>query len=124
MPTVVSARSYSKSIKTTVLHAFHIGKTALPSYFHPKSRHDFTPAQLFALLVLRAQLKTDFRGLVEFLKDFPDVLRWLELRRVPHYSTLCRTGQRIGKHFGALLDATLVQACTRGLLQETTAGCD
>jgi len=116
MPTISSSRSYSKSLKATVLEAFHTGKAALPNYFHSKSRHDFTPAQLFALLVLRAQLKTDFRGVVCFLKDFPDVLRWLDLSRIPHYSTLCRTAQRIGKYFAALLDATLVQACTRGRL--------
>ena len=116
MPSVSPSRSYSKSLKATVLEAFHTGKTALPSYFHSKSRHDFTSAQLFALLVLRAQLKTDFRGVVCFLQDFPDVLRWLDLRRIPHYSTLCRTAQRISKHFSELLDATLVQACTRGRL--------
>jgi hypothetical protein len=116
MPSLAAARSFSKSIKSVTLRAYHAARVGLQPYFSRFSRKDFTAPQLFALLVLRVMLKTDFRGLTAFLHDFPDVLNWLGLKRIPHYSTLCRAAQRLDKSFPVLLDQILVQACSEGFL--------
>jgi transposase len=50
---------------------------------------------LFAILVLKYFLKTDFRGVVAFLADWPDLRRALGLKNVPHYSTLCYAQERL-----------------------------
>ena len=116
MPFSAPTRSYSKSLKAVTIRAHNTARVAMQPYFSPFSRKDFTVPQLFALLVLRSMLKTDLRGLVQFLEDFPDIKIWLGLKRVPHYSTLCRAAQRITKLFPALFDQLLVQAYCDGFL--------
>jgi hypothetical protein len=96
--------------------AFNSAQVAMQPYFSHFSRKDFTAPQLFALLALRLMLKTDFRGLVQFVEDFPDVKTWLNLKRVPHYSTLCRAAQRMTKLFPDLFDQLLAQALSEGFL--------
>ena len=68
-----------------------------PAYSSKFSRRDFTQHQLFALAVLKTFLKTDYRGLVEFLNDFRELRDDLGLEKVPHYSTLCKAIQRLLK---------------------------
>ena len=62
------------------------------------ARHEFAPAQLFTVLVLKAFLKVDYRGIIQILRD------WAELREIigfreslPHYSTLCYAEKRLLK---------------------------
>jgi hypothetical protein len=74
--------------------ALAVGRAALPRYSCRRSRHDFTQPQLFALLVLRQRLRTDYRGLVTLLAEWRDLRRALGLRKVPHYSTLCYAAHR------------------------------
>jgi hypothetical protein len=45
----------------------------LPAFSHRFSPQKFTQSQLFACLVLREVLKTDYRGLTDFLRDCPDL---------------------------------------------------
>jgi hypothetical protein len=116
MPTLAPTRSFSKSYKHVVILAHSTAGVAIKPYFSQFSRKDFTAPQLFALLVLRAMLKTDFRGLVQFVEDFPEVKTWLGLKRAPHYSTLCRAAQRLAKVFPALFDQLLVKAYSHGFL--------
>ena len=97
-------RSMTKSPLAVTREALAVGKGALEKYSGPYSRHDFTQGQLFAILVLRQFLKTDYRGVVGFLKDCSDVRQALGLRKVPHYSTLCYAQQR-------LLEKGLSRAC-------------
>lgn len=116
MPSLAPTRSFSKSYKDVTIRAHNAARVALQPYFNHFSRKDFTAPQLFALLVLRFMLKTDFRGLAQFVQDFPDVQTWLGLKRAPHYSTLCRAAQRLAKHFPVLFDQLLVQAYSDGFL--------
>ena len=116
MPSLAPTRSFSKSYKAVTIRAYNAASVALQPYFSRFSRKDFTAPQFFALLALRSMLKTDFRGLVQFVQDFPDVLNWLGLKRAPHYSTLCRASQRLTKLFPALFDQLLVQAYGEGFL--------
>jgi Transposase domain (DUF772) len=68
---------------------------ALPAYSSKFSRKDFTQHQLFALLVLREFLKTDYRGLEALLRDWSDLRRALGLSKVPDHSTLQKAAQRL-----------------------------
>ncbi len=52
------------------------------------SRHDFQLAQLFACLVLRKFFRTDYRGIVAILKDWPVVREKLRLNKTPRFTTL------------------------------------
>jgi Transposase DDE domain len=57
-------------------------------YSHTKSPHKFTQAQLMACLILRAYLKTTYRGIIEVLETSEALKKCLGLSRLPHYSTL------------------------------------
>lgn len=109
-------RSLGKSPRRIVRIALAVATTALPKFFNRYSRHDFEQRQHFAMLVLRMFLKTDYRGVCEFIADLPDLQKDLGLKRVPHYSTLCRAAVRLAKQFERLLDQVLVQALSMGLL--------
>ena len=77
--------------------ALRIAKESIPLYPHPFASRDFTQHQLFAILVLRQFLKTDYRGIIQMLKDFSDLRKVLGLKDIPHYSTLCYAEQRLLK---------------------------
>lgn len=82
------------------------GHEALPLYSHPKSPHKFTQPQLFAMLVLKQFFKLDYRGLIEWLDDWPALGKALGLKSVPNYSTLCYAERRLLKK-GALVDSLM-----------------
>jgi hypothetical protein len=77
--------------------AFELGSETLPEYSHSFSPKKFTLAQLFACLVLKSSLKLDYRGVVELLSDSPDLCRVIELKQVPHYTTLQKSAARLLK---------------------------
>lgn len=77
--------------------ALRVARDALPAYSSKRSRKDYTQHQLFAILVLRQFLQTDYRGIIEWLRDWSDLRQVLQLQRLPHYSTLCYAGQRLLK---------------------------
>jgi hypothetical protein len=85
----------TKSPRRVAREALRLAREALPAYSCPTSRHDFTQAQLFAILALKAFLKTDYRGVVAVLDDFPGLRHDLGLAKVPHYSTLCYAERRL-----------------------------
>lgn len=88
-------RAMTKSAVALAREALVVGQRALPNYSHPRSRHDFTQPQLFALLALRQMLRLDYRGLVALLTEWAELRRVLGLRKVPHYSTLCYAAHRL-----------------------------
>ena len=87
----------TKSPRRLAREALRLAQEALPASSCLTSRHDFTQPQLFAILALRAFLKTDYRGVVAFLEDFPELRRDLGLAKAPHYSTLCYAERRLLK---------------------------
>src|SRR5581483_6840350 len=97
MKTKPTTRPMTKSPRRVARQALHLAQEALPAYSCPASRHDFTQAQLFAILALKTFLRTDYRGAVAFLNDFPDLRADLGLSKVPHYSTLCYAERRLLK---------------------------
>ena len=87
----------TKSPRRIALEACRLAREAPPAYSCPTSRHDFTQAQLFALLALKTFFKTDYRGVAQLLTDFADLREDLGLDKVPHYSTLCYAASRLLK---------------------------
>ena len=85
----------SKSPKAVVLAALATARGALPAYSHFYSPKKFTQHQLFACLVLKNFLKTDYRGVVAHLADHPTLVKALELRCVPHFTTLQKASRRL-----------------------------
>jgi hypothetical protein len=85
----------TKSPRRVAREALALAREALPAYSCPTSRHDYTQPQLFAILALKTFLKTDYRGVVAFLADFPELRADLGLAKVPHHSTLSYAERRL-----------------------------
>jgi hypothetical protein len=62
------------------LAALATARRALPEYAHRYSPKKFTQHQLFAGLVLKNFLRTDYRGLAAHLADNPSLVAVLGLR--------------------------------------------
>jgi hypothetical protein len=88
-------RGMTKSAVRVAREALILGRRTFPAYASRTSRHDFTQAQLFALLVLRQFLRTDYRGLVTLVAEWQELRKALGLRKVPHYSTLTYAARRL-----------------------------
>jgi hypothetical protein len=88
-------RRMSKSAVRVAREALLAGRAALPEYGSRFSRRDYTQPQLFALLVLRQFLRTDYRGVVTLVAEWSELRRALGLTKVPHYSTLAHASRRI-----------------------------
>ena len=87
----------TKSPRAVAREALALARESLPAYSARRSRKDFTQHQLFAVLALKQFLKTDYRGVVQFLHDFAELREDLGLAKVPNYSTLCYAEQRLLK---------------------------
>jgi hypothetical protein len=90
-------RSMTKSPVAVAREALRVGQAGLPLYSCRFSKKDFTQPQLFACLVLRQFFKTDYRGIIQLLRDLSDLRQTLRLKKIPHYSTLCYAEQRLLK---------------------------
>ena len=88
-------RAMSKSAVRVAREALAVGRAALPAYSSRYSKHTYTQPQLFALLVLKQFLRTDYRGLVALVTEWTELRRALGLKQVPHYSTLCYAERRL-----------------------------
>jgi len=87
----------TKSPRAVAREALQLARESLPPYSAVRSRKDYTQHQLFAILALKAFLKTDYRGVAAFLEDFAELRADLGLTKVPHYSTLNYAEQRLLK---------------------------
>jgi transposase len=96
------------------MEALETGTKALPLYSHRNSPKVYTQPQLFACLVLKQFFKTDYRGIVEMLRDLPDLVKLLGLKDVPHHTTLQKACARLlaQHHADALLTVT-VRRCMK-----------
>jgi hypothetical protein len=99
----------SKSPKDVLRTAYQIGHRSLKPYSHRFSPKKFTQYQLFAILVLKAFLKTDYRGVVQHLCDCGELRATIELTKVPHFTTLQKASRRL-----------LATTPVRDLLDETS----
>ncbi len=87
--------SMSKSALRVARDALATGGAALAPYGSLYSRRDYTQPQLFALLVLRQFLRTDYRGVAALAAEWRELREVLGLAKVPHYSTLAHAAPRL-----------------------------
>jgi hypothetical protein len=85
----------SKSPLAVVKVALATARRGLPAYSHTCSPKKFTQHQLFACLVLKNFLKTDYRGVAVHLVDHPTLRAVLGLKSVPHFTTLQKASRRL-----------------------------
>jgi len=85
----------SKSPREVARVALAVAKGALPEFAHRFSPKKFTQPQLFGCLVLKEFFRTDYRGIVQVLRDLPDLCQVLGLKAVPHFTTLQKAAQRL-----------------------------
>ncbi len=75
--------------------AMRLSQPHLADYGATTSRHDFTQRQLMSCLILRAYLKTTYRGLLEVLAGNIRLRACLGLEeKLPHYTTLQKFSAR------------------------------
>ena len=85
----------SKSPTQVVRHALAVANATLPDYAHRYSPRKFTQPQLFACLVLKTFLKTDYRGVAVHLAEHSDLRYVLGLAVVPHFTTFQKASRRL-----------------------------
>ena len=104
-----------KSPRRVLVTAWIVAKTVLPAYSHRSSPKKFTQHQLFACLVLKAFLKTDYRGLMACLQDSVAWCEAIDLANVPHYTTFQKAARRLlrASPVAELLDETVEQIMGR-----------
>lgn len=85
----------SKSPLAVARVAYQVARESLPSYSHTHSPHRFTLAQLATCLVLKEFFTTDYRGITAILADSSDLQRLLELKEIPHFTTLQKASRRL-----------------------------
>lgn len=87
----------TKSPNAVAMVAYATAQRTLPPYLHLKSPKKFTQHQLVTCLVLKEFFTTDYRGIEEILRDSTDLKKILELKEVPHYTTLQKAAHRLTK---------------------------
>ena len=85
----------SKSPVAVARYALSVAEDALAPYAHRFSPKKYTQHQLFACLALKSFFKTDYRGIVVYLEDLPDLAGVLGLDSVPHWTTLQKAAGRV-----------------------------
>jgi hypothetical protein len=75
--------------------AMKLSQRHLAEYGATRSRHDFTQRQLMSCLILRAYLKTTYRGVLDVLAASASLQQCLGIRgKLPHYTTLQKFSAR------------------------------
>jgi transposase len=75
--------------------AMRLSRPHLAEYGAARSRHDFTQRQLMSCLILRAYLKTTYRGVLEILAGHARLRACLGMEeKLPHYTTLQKFSAR------------------------------
>lgn len=111
----------SKSPKAVALVAYKTALRTVPAFNHKKSPKKFTQPQLIACLVLKEFFRTDYRGIQEIIADSSDLQNILELREIPHYTTLQKASRRFtNKHtIEKLLEQTLTIATEASIMRKS-----
>lgn len=103
--------STSKSPRRVLQVAHQVAQRALPAYSHRFSPKKFTQHQLFACLVLKEFLRTDYRGVWQHLRDCPDLGQVIALPAVPHWTTLQKAADRLLKKTPRIVSS--IRRCAR-----------
>lgn len=85
----------SKSPLGVAREALAVGATTFRDYSHRYSPKTYTQPQKFACLVLKVFFKQDYRGICKLLKELSDLRAVLGLKKVPHFTTLQKSAQKL-----------------------------
>jgi hypothetical protein len=104
-------------IEQVATMAMELGQRHLADYGAKRSRHDFTQRQLMACLILRAYLKTTYRGVLEMVAISPALRQALGLSdKLPHFTTLQKFSRRSRvTEIVSVMIATIGQAAAQQL---------
>lgn len=82
-------------IEAVAQMAMRVSRPHLADYGATTSRHDFTQRQLMSCLVLRAYLKTTYRGVLDVLAASQSLRQCLGMEdKLPHFTTLQKFSRR------------------------------
>jgi hypothetical protein len=73
------------------------------------SRRDYTQPQLLALLLFKEYLGKKYRDFIQLVEIMDIIQNQLELKEIPHYSTLCKFSKRISS---TVLNQIFRNACS------------
>lgn len=106
-----------------LLAALETARRSLPEYRSKHSPKKFTQHQLFACLVLKNFLRTDYRGVVAHLRDCASLCETVGLKQIPHFTTLHKAARRLltGPVAKRLLNAAVRQHLGRQRTVKTAA---
>jgi len=90
-----SQDALTKSPMALARQAMRLARQKLPLYAHRFSPKTYTQHQLFVCLVLKTFFKTDYRGITAILRDFDALCSFLDLKRIPHFTTLQKASRRL-----------------------------
>jgi hypothetical protein len=94
---MATTRVMSKSPMQVAKQAVEAAIRCLPPYSAKHSPKKFTQHQLFAIAALRQFFRVDYRGITAILGDWNELRETLELRSVPHFSTVAYAEKRFFK---------------------------
>lgn len=118
--------------KTTTIErvaelAMRLSRPYLADYGATRSRHDFTQRQLMSCLILRAYLRTTYRGVLDLLAASASLRECLGLEeKLPHYTTLQKFSARsrvlaiAQKLIGVIGQSALQQRQERAVAMDAT----
>ncbi len=72
-------------------------KMNVPLFLHPKSKHTFSIHQHIILLVLRQYESKSYESFVEWLDVATEIVIQLQLKTIPHFTTLQKAAARINE---------------------------
>lgn len=114
----------TKSPIRVAREALAVATKALRPYAPKYSPQLYTQPQLFVCLVLKVYFKTDYRGVIPYLREWSELRRTIGLRCVPHFTTLHKASNRLlrVRRFRRLLRATL-RSVRRAAFDSTGLDC-
>ena len=97
-----------------------LGKCRVPRHFSKFSNKLYTSWQHFVLLVLRQHENKSYRRFCDWMEECTNLLHFLGLERVPHFTTLEKFAKRIkttllGKVLNSFISLTMVEKMVVGV---------
>jgi len=115
-PYFVMFSNHKETIKSSsgrfisfIEHAFSLVRSShLPLYSSKYSRRDYTQHQLLTILLFKEYRKEDYRTVIWDLEEMDRIREVLQLKSIPHFTTLQKFLDRIKSiYFDILLKSTL-----------------
>src|SRR5215218_5919509 len=96
--------------------SMRLGSKYMQPYSHAKGPHKYMQSQLMTCLILRAYLKTTYRGVIEILDASEKLRQIVGFKELPHYSTLKYFADRPGTL--EVVDAMLLEVAQQFVQEE------